>query len=89
MKEKIKDLFGLEPVGHPGAKRMVFHGNWPDNIFPLRKDYDVKNKPGFVKKEIEFTKVLGEGVYEIPVGPFMQGYNRARALSFLALRVSL
>ena len=47
----------------------MFHSNWPDGLYPLRKDYDLKHKPPFVKKEIKFTKVEGEGVFEIPVGP--------------------
>ena len=70
---EINDLFGLTPVGHPNAKRLVFHSNWPDGQFPLRKAFDVKYKPDFVKKEIKFDKVSGEGVYEIPVGPVHAG----------------
>lgn len=70
---EIKDLFGLTPLGHPEPKRLVFHSNWPDGLFPLRKDFDAKAKPAFVKKEITFTQVKGEGVYEIPVGPVHAG----------------
>ncbi|MGI6684498.1 MAG: NADH-quinone oxidoreductase subunit C [Bacillota bacterium] len=39
---EIKDLFGLNPLGHPDPKRLVFHSNWPDELFPLRKDFDAK-----------------------------------------------
>lgn len=70
---EIKDLFGLVPLGHPDAKRLVFHGNWPNGIFPLRKDYDLHHKPHFSKKETKFKKILGEGVFEIPVGPVHAG----------------
>lgn len=70
---EIKDMFGLTPVGHPDTRRFVFHGNWPDNAFPLRKDFDGKKKLPFVKKEQEFIKVQGTGVYEIPVGPVHAG----------------
>ena len=70
---EIKDLFGIVPVGHPNAKRLLFHGNWPDGEFPLRKEFDVAHKPAFAKKKIDFQKVIGEGVYEIPVGPVHAG----------------
>lgn len=70
---EINDLFGLVPVGHPDARRLVFHSNWPEGKFPLRKDYDLQRKLDFAKEEITFQKVTGNGVYEIPVGPVHAG----------------
>ncbi|MEL7564152.1 MAG: NADH-quinone oxidoreductase subunit C [Dehalobacterium sp.] len=70
---EINDLFGLKPKGHPDPKRLVFHSNWPEEEFPLRKDFDKKHKPAFANKDIPFTRVLGEGVFEIPVGPVHAG----------------
>jgi Ni,Fe-hydrogenase III large subunit/Ni,Fe-hydrogenase III component G len=70
---EINDMFGIIPVGHPNAKRLVLHGNWPDGAFPLRKEFDLGYKPQFAKKETEFLRVEGEGVYEIPVGPVHAG----------------
>lgn len=70
---EIKDLFGLDPAGHPDPKRLVLHSNWPQGEFPLRKDFPLNRKPAFAKEAIPFNKVLGEGVYEIPVGPVHAG----------------
>lgn len=70
---EIKDLFGIVPVGHPNDKRLVFHSNWPEGEFPLRKEFDLKRKPRFASHNISFQKVEGEGVYEIPVGPVHAG----------------
>ena len=70
---EMQDLFGIVPLGHPDAKRLVLHGNWPEGEFPLRKEYDGKHKPDFVKNETKFQTVSGEGVYEIPVGPVHAG----------------
>src|SRR5665647_2766054 len=70
---EIKDMFGIEPVGHPDAKPLVFHGNWPENNYPLRKDYDGHKRPPFADRGIRFNKVGGEGVFEIPVGPVHAG----------------
>ena len=70
---EINDMFGITPINHPDLKRLVFHGNWPDNEFPLRKEFELNNKPPFAHNETKFLKVEGEGVYEIPVGPVHAG----------------
>lgn len=70
---EMSDLFGIVPVGHPDAKRLVFHSNWPQGVFPLQKEFDGKSKPEFADEEIKFKKVMGEGVFEIPVGPIHAG----------------
>jgi Ni,Fe-hydrogenase III large subunit/Ni,Fe-hydrogenase III component G len=70
---EIKDLFGIFPVGHPDPKRLVFHSNWPKGRFPLRKDFDVSRRLPFAKESMEFKKIEGEGIYEIPVGPVHAG----------------
>ncbi len=70
---EIYDMYGIKPLDHPCMKRLVSHGNWPEGVFPLRKDFDGRHKPGFAEVEIPFTKVEGEGVYEIPVGPVHAG----------------
>lgn len=70
---EIHDLFGLTAIGHSDLKRLVFHGNWPEGYFPLRKDYDKTFKPPFDNKEDSFLEVYGDGVYEIPVGPVHAG----------------
>src|SRR6266567_1498076 len=69
---EIKDLFGIEAIGHPDPRPLVRHAFWPKNYFPLRKDavpsdfYD-DGTP------FPFKPVGGEGVYEIPVGPVHAG----------------
>lgn len=70
---EIRDLFGIIPEGHPDSRRFVFHGNWPENTYPLRKDFDGSRKPSFEKHEQEFVRIEGTGVYEIPVGPVHAG----------------
>lgn len=70
---EIKDLYGIKPMGHPDPKRLVFHSNWPEGVHPLRRDYKRDNKPPMAQEEIRFQKILGDGVYEIPVGPVHAG----------------
>jgi len=37
------DLFGITFEGHPDPRRLVLPENWPENLFPLRKDADITN----------------------------------------------
>jgi NADH-quinone oxidoreductase subunit C len=39
---QIHDLLGIVFTGHPGLKRIMLNEDWPENEFPLRKDW----KPG-------------------------------------------
>jgi membrane-bound hydrogenase subunit beta len=41
---QIHDLFGLTFEGHPGLKKVILNEDWPDNEYPLRKDW--KPDPG-------------------------------------------
>jgi Ni,Fe-hydrogenase III large subunit/Ni,Fe-hydrogenase III component G len=70
---KIQTFFGLKPIGHPDSRPIILHENWPANVFPLRKDFDWKNRPKIAQGEYKFQKVEGEGIYEIPVGPIHAG----------------
>jgi len=70
---RIKTFFGLNPVGHPHLRQILLHGNWPDAVFPLRKNFDWKTRPAEAGGSYEFEKVEGEGIYEIPVGPVHAG----------------
>ncbi len=70
---KIRTFFGLEPAGHPDHKPIILHENWPNNVFPLRKDFDWQTRPAEANNTYEFQKVEGEGIYEIPVGPVHAG----------------
>jgi Ni,Fe-hydrogenase III large subunit/Ni,Fe-hydrogenase III component G len=69
---EIADLFGIAVAGHPDPSPLVRHGFWPDDYYPLRKDAEPRE---FVDdgQPFSFTKVGGEGVYEIPVGPVHAG----------------
>lgn len=70
---EINDMFGLTPQGNPDVRPLVLHEDWPSGVFPLRKDFDISTKMPRAHKEYRFTKVEGEGVCEIPVGPVHAG----------------
>lgn len=71
---EIKDMFGLVPEGNPDTRPLVLHEHWPEGVHPLKKDFEVGTKVGRVHdSQYQFTRVEGEGVCEIPVGPVHAG----------------
>jgi Ni,Fe-hydrogenase III large subunit/Ni,Fe-hydrogenase III component G len=70
---EIQDWFGLEAVGHPNPRRVALHDNWPD-VHPLRKDFPLRQVlPPFEGEQHAYRPTLGEGVFQIPVGPVHAG----------------
>ncbi len=69
----ILTFFGLTPMGHPDMRPLNLHENWPQGVFPLRKDFDWQTRPAQAHRKYAFQKVGGEGIYEIPVGPIHAG----------------
>ncbi|MFB3776471.1 MAG: NADH-quinone oxidoreductase subunit C [Bryobacteraceae bacterium] len=70
---EIQDMFGIEAAGHPNPRRVALHDNWPD-VHPLRKDFPLGAVlPPFEGEQHEYRPTLGEGVFQIPVGPVHAG----------------
>ncbi len=71
---EFRDMIGVNPVGHPDPRRLVLADDWPDDVYPLRKDfpYDCKVpsvSPGSPGPRI-VMKAPPEGASVIPIGPF-------------------
>ncbi|HEY2018681.1 MAG TPA: NADH-quinone oxidoreductase subunit C, partial [Bryobacteraceae bacterium] len=70
---EIFDWFGIEAEGHPNPRRVALHDNWPD-VHPLRKDFPFDTVlPPFTGEQHVYRPTLGEGVFQIPVGPVHAG----------------
>jgi Ni,Fe-hydrogenase III large subunit/Ni,Fe-hydrogenase III component G len=70
---EIQDWFGLVAEGHPNPRRVALHDNWPE-IHPLRKDFPIDTVlPPFEGEQHIYRPTLGEGVFQIPVGPVHAG----------------
>jgi len=68
---EMRDLVGIEPVGHRYPKRLVLPDGWPDNVHPLRKDVSWDQVPAEFDDTREFTfDEPPEGCTVIPFGPF-------------------
>jgi Ni,Fe-hydrogenase III large subunit/Ni,Fe-hydrogenase III component G len=70
---EIQDWFGIEADGHPNPRRVALHDHWPD-VHPLRKDFNLETVlPPFEGEQHIYRPTLGEGVFQIPVGPVHAG----------------
>ena len=70
---EIQDWFGIEAEGHPNPRRVALHDHWPD-VHPLRKDFPIGTVlPPFSGEQHVYRPTLGEGVFQVPVGPVHAG----------------
>ena len=70
---EIRDMYGLTPVGLPDARRLVLPDDWPDDLYPLRKDtmdYRQRPTPTTEVETYPFLNELGDSSNRIvPIGP--------------------
>ena len=85
--QEIKSMFGLEPVGHPNPARIILHRHYPVGTYPLRTDFAWNTTfPLQIEDTVtEVQGVVGEGVYQIPVGPVHAGIIEPGHFRFSAL----
>ncbi|WP_018133527.1 hydrogenase large subunit [Effusibacillus pohliae] len=70
---EVKDLLGLRPQGHPDPRPLVLHGDWPEELHPLRKEFPAGLHVPRVQSRETFMQYEGEDVTEVPVGPIHAG----------------
>ena len=70
---EVKDMFGLRAVGLPDQRRLVLPDDWPDNLYPLRKDsMDYRFRPAPVQDVENYSFLAdkhGKHTTEVPMGP--------------------
>lgn len=83
---EARDLFAIEPVGHPDPRPLALHDQWPDGLAPLRHDYDGSAPPPRTEDtRLSPTPIQGEGVMEIAVGPIHAGVIEPGHFRFTAV----
>lgn len=79
---EIQDWFGIQLQGHPNPRRVALHDNWPA-VHPMRKDFPIDMVlPPFEGERHVYRPALGEGVFQIPVGPVHAGIIEPGHFSF-------
>ena len=73
MQRAAHDMLGLLAENAPDQRKWLRHGAWPEEVFPLRKPFDIGSTFSGTVDQYPFVQVAGEGVHEIPVGPVHAG----------------
>jgi Ni,Fe-hydrogenase III large subunit/Ni,Fe-hydrogenase III component G len=73
MQRAVYDLLGIRPSGAGDTRKWLRHGSWPEDVHPLRKDFDPSQSFSTEADGYAFVTVTGDGVHEIPVGPVHAG----------------
>ncbi|WP_052074718.1 NADH-quinone oxidoreductase subunit C [Shewanella mangrovi] len=70
---EVRDMYGLRPVGLADERRLVLPDDWPDELYPLRKDsmdYRQRPAPTTDDETYPFINELGSDKNRIvPIGP--------------------
>lgn len=67
---EMRDMLGVVPEGHPDPRRLVLPDDWPDDLYPLRRDVPFDVDPPAVEGNEARHKKAPEGTTRVPVGPF-------------------
>jgi formate hydrogenlyase subunit 5 len=70
---EVADLFGVVFEGHPNPARLVLPEDWPENLYPLRKDAKIDDatvKSGSSKSQVEPVQPESDvSLVNIIIGP--------------------
>jgi Ni,Fe-hydrogenase III component G len=44
IEREVHDILGIEIKNHPNMKRLILHDDWPEGVYPLRKDCPVQGE---------------------------------------------
>ena len=67
---EVRDMIGVHPKNHPDPRRLILADDWPDGVYPLRKDFPYNHRPA---SQIENRVKLApppQGAKVVPIGPF-------------------
>jgi len=59
IEREIQDLLGVRFQHHPDPRRLILADNWPEGVYPLRRDYPARKQR---KETPEFLRELTEEV---------------------------
>lgn len=82
---EVKDLLGLRALGHPDRRPLILHGDWPEDQYPLRKDFPAD---ALVERQADrqtFLQYDSGDITRIPVGPIHAGIIEPGHFSFGAV----
>jgi len=67
---ETRDLVGISAKNHPDPRRLILADDWPEGVYPLRKDFPYDYRPPSEPQNKVPLKKPPEGTKVIPIGPF-------------------
>ena len=67
---ECRDAVGVTPDGHPDPRRLLLADDWPEGLFPLRRDFPYDYRPPAAEGVAPVPKPPPEGASVLPIGPF-------------------
>jgi Ni,Fe-hydrogenase III component G len=67
---EIKDLIGVNLKNHPDPRRLALPDDFPEDLYPLRKDFPYDYKPPSSPEAKVEMKDPPDGATVMPIGPF-------------------
>ncbi|MEW6365835.1 MAG: NADH-quinone oxidoreductase subunit C [Acidobacteriota bacterium] len=67
---EFRDAVGVHPEGHPDPRRLALADDWPDGVYPLRRDFPYNLQPPPSENARPVFMQPPDGATVVPVGPF-------------------
>jgi Ni,Fe-hydrogenase III large subunit/Ni,Fe-hydrogenase III component G len=67
---EVRDLLGIEVLGHPDPRTLILPDGWPSNTYPLRKDFSYCERPRLDNPGSNYVPQRSEEVVALPYGPY-------------------
>jgi len=67
---ETRDLVGIDLRNHPDPRRLILADDWPEGVYPLRKDFPYDYRPPSEPQNKVPLKKPPKGTKVIPIGPF-------------------
>ena len=67
---EVQDLLGIKMINHTDPRRLVVADDWPEGIYPLRKDFPYDEFPDSMPQYRPKMTEHPEGATIVPIGPF-------------------
>jgi Ni,Fe-hydrogenase III large subunit/Ni,Fe-hydrogenase III component G len=67
---EIRDVVGVSTRGHPDPRRLLLPDDWPDGVYPLRRDFPYNERPPAAEGTRPAWVPTPEGASVVTLGPF-------------------
>ena len=67
---EFRDAIGVHPEGHPDPRRLLLADDWPEGVYPLRRDFPYNYQPPRAENVRPQMLEPPLGASVLPLGPF-------------------